>query len=168
MSTYVWISCSLKPLCRSDHGTPNRTFLTCRERFKIFCWFVLIIHLEISGKKVLLVSCLACVFMVSCCYCSVRVKVHFTFYIYVSMRDVWKWFGITSFAAILLSLGKYYTTNSSTHSLPRFIHLCHLLGSFHMGFIEPFFRGVAILFRDSFSRWILLTVQCILDDVMTV
>jgi hypothetical protein len=36
-----------------------------------------------------------------------------------------------------------------------------------MGLTEPFFRGVAILLIDSFSRWILLTVQCILDVVMT-
>jgi hypothetical protein len=61
-------------------------------------------------------------------------------------------FGITSFAVILLSLGKYYTTAVSTHSPPRFIHPCHLLGSFHLGFTEPFFRGVAILLMDSFSR----------------
>jgi hypothetical protein len=64
--------------------------------------------------------------------------------IYESMRGVWKWFGITSFAAIL-SLGKYYTTAILTLSPPRFIHPCHLLGSSQMGLTEPFFRGVTIL-----------------------
>lgn len=88
--------------------------------------------------------------------------------IYESMRGIWKWFGMTSFAVILLSLGKYYTTAISTHSPPRVIHSCHLLGSFQMGLTEPFFRGVILLLVDSFSRWILLTVQCILDVVMTV
>lgn len=75
---------------------------------------------------------------------------------------------MNSFAVILLSLGKYYTTAISTHSPPKFIHSCHLLGSFQMGLTELFFRSVTILLVDSFSRWILLTVQCTLDVVMTV
>lgn len=85
MSRYVGVSCTLKPLCRPDHGTPNRTFLTCRERFKIFVdnAYPYVIHLEISGKKNAVCILSGLVFMVSGCYCNV--KVHFTFFYYKSL-----------------------------------------------------------------------------------
>lgn len=47
-------------------------------------------------------------------------------------RDIRKWFGLTSFAASLLSSGWIITTAGSPYFLPRYLHCFRLLANFRM------------------------------------
>ena len=76
----------------------------------------------------------------------------------ISMRSTQKWFGLNSFAVIVLFLGWTYTTASSTYfflvytSLPPAWELLN-------GFTQPFFSGIVIPLTDSHLCGFLANVE---------